>query len=193
MFEIIGSVISSFLWGLFLSVLTVGLLYFVPKGFNARYDYSLSGVLALCLGFLFFLFQYILMVGAMKSKGYVNKAESYIQAGIQSYASNEMEINVNEITDMIDSLCDEYSFLEDYKENLQEEVAEREGEIIAPAEWTSILLDLIQTQISFYIGRRILWTLGGILVLVIFLANSAHKAARNNSVHAYSDFYTGGF
>lgn len=43
MFEIIGNVISSVLWGLFLSAFTVGLLYFVPKGFNARYHYSLSG------------------------------------------------------------------------------------------------------------------------------------------------------
>lgn len=193
MFEIIGSVISSVLWGLFLSALTVGLLYFVPKGLNVRYHYSLSGVLALCVGFLFFLFQYILMVGAVKSKGYVNKAAIYIQAGIQSYASNEMVISVNEVTDMVDSLCDEYSFLKDYKENLLEEVTEREGEIIAPTEWTSILLDLIRTQISFYIGRRILWVLGGIFALVIFLANSARKAAKNNLARTYSDFYTGGF
>lgn len=193
MFEIIGSVISSVLWGFFLSVFTVGLLYFVPKGFNVRYHYSLSGVLALCVGFLFFLFQYILMVGAVKSKGYVNKAEIYIQAGIQSYASNEMVISVNEVTDMVDSLCDEYSFLEDYKENLLEEVMEREGEIITPAEWTGILLDLIRTQISFYIGRRILWALGGIFALVIFLANSARKAAKNDLTRTYSDFYTGGF
>lgn len=193
MFEIVGDIIGSVFWGLFLSAVTVGLLYFVPKGFSARYHYSLSGILTLCVGFLFFLFQFVLMVGAIKSKGYVNKAEAYIQAGIQVCPDGTTALSEAQVTEMVDSLCEEYGFLKGYKESLLEEVTERGGEVVAPAEWTSILMDLIRTEISFYIFRRVLWVLGGMFAIVVILARLAHQAAKDSYARAYSDYYSGGF
>lgn len=177
MFAIVGDVIACVFWG-FLISLTLTLLFFCAiKLFYPTYSYSIvSGVLLAVLAIFLFIQSFLLM-GANYVKDYTggigNLALTVI--GETENTIRLMSADINPVTNAVEGQVDinaiksaivaEYPVVSKYIEgweNLQGIAADA-----TPTQIASAIVDGVNGEINAYIGRRVFWMLGAMMLAII--------------------------
>lgn len=171
-FDIIHFAASSILWGFLMAAAMIALFVVIIHGWwkDARFTvwtYIGGGVLAVLL-----FFQCTLIAGALKIKSLGNDCEQMLTELVEAagYGENYV-IDRAESNELFYELLDEYPLIENYIGALtgSEDGINGSGYIWAEgytaAEWPHTIIDYLNSLMNEYILRRILWSLGFVLVL----------------------------
>lgn len=193
MFDLIGNTIMSIVWGILISSLLTGLLFFVPGMLYSRYSHTAQSLIALVVGFLFLTFQSTLMIGGIKSKKYIPDAEAFISSLPIPVSAISGQQTAQDIQQTVAQVSEQFPLFGKHINRIATAVYLQADQITKPSDLIQAITLELQSQINRYIGRRVGWIVGGITILVFFLLSSANKQSRNMELLRQSSIYTGGF
>lgn len=192
-FDIIHFAASSVFWGLLLAAAMMGLFVFIVRGWwkDAMFTvwtYVGGGILALLL-----FFQCTLIVGALKIKSLSNDCEEILTALVEKagYSDNYI-IDRQESNSLFSNILEEYPIIANYIGAISgsEDGINGSGYIWAEgytaAEWPHAIIEYQNSLMNEYILRRILWSLGFVLVLG-FICIKTMETTTNSRLKARSN------
>ncbi|MDR1883846.1 MAG: hypothetical protein LBR26_13850 [Prevotella sp.] len=192
-FTLLGNALGSIFPGVFLAVFSVGLLFFIIKGFYPKSAFTPAGFIVCFVLFLLLSFQFVLMCGAFKLKSMTDDIKADINCSILS--SRELlnrNITPADGREIIDGLLEKYPMLAYYTDpiefggntvqNIAETVAENIHGFLNGFIWRRVGWSLAFIAASIFIVIR---TLGVNLSVNHSTGaekrhSSAHRGRRNN-------------
>jgi hypothetical protein len=187
-FGILRNALGSIFLGVFLAVLSVGILFFIIKGFYPRYVFKPAGFIACFVLFLLLSFQFTLMCGAFKVKSMTDGIKADITSILSSRELSSRVITPAEGREIIAGLLEKYPMLAYYTDST--EFSENTVQNV-----TETVANDIQSFLNGFIWRRAGWSLffiaAGIFIVIRTLGVShsagvgkrpfsAHRDRRNN-------------
>lgn len=176
---IVGNIISCLFWGVVIAIVVTAIVLFLVKGFVNK-ELSLLSWCAALVMLVLLAIQATLMVGAIKAKGMVSDIEDTVGSLMQTARNTSTTASEQlQITDWIDEVEDEYPFIENIVDfdNLSEE---------DPEEIVEVIGNEVNSYLNWYIVRRILWSLG-FLVVGVLLTVKLMERRTSSSIYDYGD------
>lgn len=176
---IVGNIISCLFWGVVIAIVVTAIVLFLVKGLVNK-ELSLLSWCAALVMLVLLAIQATLMVGAIKAKGMVSDIEDTVGSLMQTARNTSTTASEQlQITDWIDEVEDEYPFIENIVDfdNLSEE---------DPEEIVEVIGNEVNSYLNWYIVRRILWSLG-FLVVGVLLTVKLMERRTSSSIYDYGD------
>ena len=166
-FELASSAFTAVLYGIVLTVFIVGLLYVILRqlchGAVQAIPFYVVGVVL----FVMLLVQHTLMFGAFKAKGYVDNVAEYVYQIIDLKDGLKESASVSLDSSLAEKVKEEFPIVSLF---VNMDKIERYAEDIDDLEETvPVIKSEFQSALNYYILRRILWSLGAIVVCVVLV------------------------
>ncbi len=193
-FDIIRFSASSIFWGILFSALLMGLFVFIVRGWwkDALFTpvtYAIGAVLALLLAF-----QCTLMVGAIKIKNNCEDYKVQITELTDQYFPNKDKIMSDEDSQALFSrIIEEHPLVGHYLGAITESEDGINGwghiwiENGTVAEQATALTDYLKELMNEYILRRVLWSLGFVIVLGVIAIKTMETRTTSSRKGSRSD------
>lgn len=178
MFAVLGDILASLFWGLLISLVLISVIFLLDRAFQPNNCFSAKKLIALLLGFVFFLFQSTLLVGGLKARNYVRPLENALRmSDLPSISQGQDGVSPQAL---INPLIDQYPMLEKYITEAIQELSERPGQPSGlPA--SQVISDNLRSKVSYYTWRRAGWLAGGFCALLAFLLMAGERTKTNHT------------
>lgn len=183
MFYLIGEFISSILWGALIAIALVLVLWYLPKLISTYYSHSAPGIILLVIAFLFMSFQSTLLVGGIKAKKLLPSVEQ-ITSLIPGSSST------TDIMSVSAQIVNEYPILRSYINDITNQIDARYETLSNISEIAAYYHKSIKGYINSYMWRRIMWLAGCIILVGLYLFNSAYKHSKTKVSNYDFDIYS---
>jgi hypothetical protein len=190
-FDIINFAASSVLWGLLMAVAMMALFVFIVRGWwkdalFTVWTYVAGGVLAILL-----FFQCTLMIGALKMRSSCDEYETQLKAVINTYYNGNEIVSKETTAQMFGEVMNKNPLIRNYLGAIFGSSIEDSGYIYVDGECyardvPNVLIPYLKDLLNKYILRRILWSLGFVLVLG-FIAIKTMETSTNSRLKARSE------
>lgn len=177
---------GSIIWGILIAILCMALFVFLIKGWYKDATFSPISYLVGGILFLFLSFQCILIIGSIKIIDTADYYETQISRLVDNALSPTEEVSIRQADEIIKDLIDEYPLLEYY-------ISGGEFSGFTAAQLPKAITSELRSFMRWYIFRRILWSIGFVVVgaiLVIRSMSTQKKKAFSNlrKPVCYDDF-----
>lgn len=183
MFYLIGEFISSILWGALIAIALIVILWYLPKLISTHYSYSAPAIILLVIAFLFISFQSTLLVGGIKAKKLLPSAEQIVSLLPVSSSATD-------IATVSTQIANEYPILKSYINDITNQIDARYKTLSNINEIAAYYYKNIQGYINSYMWRRIMWMAGCIILVGLYLFNSAYKHSKRRASNYDFDIYS---
>lgn len=186
MFHLIGQMLSCVFIGLLISLVLIGILYFLPRLIVMRYSWKVSGILVLTVFFFFAWFQTTLLSGGFKVKGSVPTTQQIgelvqtLSGTLAPSSFGDVELGIIE-----QRLTTQYPLLSPFLNDMTQKTGGVQGDALL-----SQYSRRIHQAINYYLLRRTLWLIGGLLVAGVLLGNDAIRQSRRQNRLMQMDYFT---
>lgn len=190
-FDIIHFAASSVLWGLLMAVAMMALFVFIVRGWwkdalFTVWTYLTGSILAILL-----FFQCTLMIGALKMRSSCDEYEAQLRAVINTYYNGNEVVSKETTAQMFGEVMNQNPLIRNYLGAIFGGSIENSGYIFVDGECYArdvpdILIPYFKGLLNNYILRRILWSLGFVLVLG-FIAIKTMETSTSSRLKARSD------
>lgn len=177
---------GSIIWGILIAILCMTLFVFLIKGWYKDATFSPISYLVGGVLFLFLSFQCILIIGSLKIIDTTDYYEAQISRIVENAFPPTEVVSVGQSDDIIKSLIQEYPLLRYY-------IGGGEFSGFTAAQLPNAIAIELRSFMRWYIFRRILWSIGFVIVgaiLVIRSMSTQKKKAFTNlrKPVCYDDF-----
>ena len=176
LFDILRYSASSIVWGILIAILSIALFVFLIKGWYKDATFSPISYLVGTVLFPFLSFQCIMIVGSIKIIDTTDYYEAQISRIVENTFTPTEEVSVQQADDIIKELIQEYPLLRYY-------ICGGEFLGFTAAQLPSAITSELQLFMRWYIFRRLLWSLGFVVVgaiLVITSLTRSYKSTRHS-------------
>jgi hypothetical protein len=190
-FDIIQFGISSVFWGLLLAAAMMALFVFIVRGWwkdalFTVWTYITGAILAVIL-----FFQCTLMIGALKMRSSCDEYEAQLKSVINTYYTGNEIVNKETTAQLFGEVMNQNPLIRNYLGAIFGGSIEGSGYIFVDGECyardvPNILIPYFKGLLNSFILRRILWSLGFVLVLG-FIAVKTMETSTNNRLKARSN------
>lgn len=189
----IGHILSSVFFGCLISLVLMGVLCLLPRLVVMRYRWEITGIGALVVFVLFAWFQATLLVGGIKVKGVVPTTQEIEQlvkalpAGINASSP----LDASQWAAIEQEIEKQFPLVTPFLGSVRKELEGiRQGGMQQGGIQLARFSRQIHRAINYYILRRILWLLGGLLVVGVFLGHDATRQGRQQQRRMQMDYFT---
>lgn len=162
---------GSIIWGILLSIFCLALFVLLIKGWYKDASFSPISYLVGCVLFLFLAFQCILIIGSIKIIETSDYYETQISRIVEYMLPQTDMVSARQSDDIIKELIEEYPLLRYY-------ISGGEFAGFTPAQLPHAIVSELRVFMRWYIFRRILWSVGFVIVGAIIVIKSL---SRNHS------------
>lgn len=189
MFTVIGNMIACVFWGVLISSILTGLLFYLPKAIHMRFGYTPPYILLLIIFFLFSTFQVTLLTGGFKAKRYIKTAENLVVSVLAETGYSQENLPPDEFGTLTGKLKEALPIPEASLHDAIGKLKQSGKQPASPDLLAQGLGKTIRTEINLYIWRRSGWIIAGFLLSAFLLASNAQKQDRrkNTRKRNYSD------
>ena len=174
--DVLHYAFGSMLLGLFITILGVGLLFFLVKGFYPKYTFTPITYIVGAILFILLSYHSILICGAFKIKGMTDDIGESITEYIQYY-NTDYYFTQKDTQDIIDALNEEYPLFACY-------VGSGDFTNHTPSTIVQSMVDEIHDFMNIFILKHLGWCVAFIAIgtfIVIKTMDVYHKTTRRSS------------
>ena len=151
-FEVLRYSLGSLFWGILLTLVGVGLLFFIIRGFYPRSTFTPLSFLVGAILFVLLAFQAVLLCGAVRIKGYSDEVRMCINRSIPAYWSgNTVDLTPGECQELLDRVIEAYPLVGYYVD-----YADFRG--FNTQNIADNMVDELHSYLNKFIWRRVGWS-----------------------------------
>lgn len=167
-FELASSAFTAVLYGIVLTVFIVGLLYVILRQLCRGAVHTIPFYVIGVVLFAVLLVQQTLMFGAFKAKGYVDNVAEYVYEVIDLKDGLKESANINNVDpSLTEKVKEEFPMVSLFVN--MDKIEEYAEDIDDLEDTVPVIKNEFQSALNYYILRRILWSLGVIVVSVVLV------------------------
>lgn len=181
MFTILGNVISSFFYGVLMTIVLLVIIFLITKLYHNRIQMSLVKMISVVVISFFFLFQATLFMGCIKAKGYIASIQPYLLGVVTNKSSSfQQGVSVNDLSVYADLIGQEFPMFQSFFYQVNEVALLNMGEINSVADYVDVIVQNLHKQVNFYLWRRCAWILSGWVLLLLIMLYKRHSSYAND-------------